>query len=421
MDMDRFIEEVAAEKDCFRTLLVAGLGWGFVASGVMAFSFALPGIVEEWELSGAQGGVVAGKTFLGMLLGALLGGWMGDLWGRRPVGAGLALLGCLAGVACVVAKTPESLGLWRLAAGISYGGLGPVLFSYLCDFTRRANRGRILVFLEMCWAFGSLAMAFWAVWVLAVWGWRGVLAFPVLLGLVVLPLWFGPESPRYLFIKGNREALQNRYGQAPATMEALPSRRWTDLFRKEFLRKTLVLLFAWGVVSFGYYALFLWLPKIFALSGISVVKARWFTLFVMAIQVPGYLLAAWLVEHWGRVRSLAFFFAGTGGASLLFIGVKSSPGFLAAALGVGLFCLAAWGVVYAYTPELYPTSLRGSASGLSGASARLTGMLAPVITGWMLDGYGGVAGVLTLVCVLSLAAAGVVFLWGEETRQRSIG
>jgi putative MFS transporter len=421
MDMDRFIEEVAAEKDWFRALLVTGLGWSFVASGVMALSFALPGIIEEWGLSGAQGGAVASKTFFGMLLGALLGGWMADRWGRRCVGILLTLLGGVAGMACMGAKTPETLGLWRMTAGISYGGLGPVLFAYLCDFTRRANRGRILVFLEMCWAFGSLGMAFWAVGVLSFWGWRGVLAFPVLLGLVALPLWFGPESPRYLFAKGKQKALQDRYGQAPAVMEALPSHPWTDLFRKEFLRKTLVLLFAWGVVSFGYYALFLWLPKIFASSGIGVVKARWFTLFVMAIQIPGYLLAAWLVERWGRVRSLAFFFAGTGGASLFFMGVTSSGGFLAAALAVGLFCLGAWGVVYAYTPELYPTSLRGSASGLSGASARLAGMGAPVITGWMLDGYGGVTGVLALVCILSLAAAGVVFLWGEETRQRSIG
>ena len=286
---------------------------------------------------------MAGKTFFGMLLGALLGGWMADRWGRRFVGIFLALLGGLAGMACMGAKTPESLGLWRMTAGISYGGLGPVLFAYLCDFTRRANRGRILVFLEMCWAFGSLGMAFWAVGVLSFWGWRGVLAFPVLLGLVALPLWFGPESPRYLFARGNREALQKRYGQVPAVMEALPSHPWTDLFRKEFLRRTLVLLFAWGVVSFGYYALFLWLPKIFASSGIGVVKARWFTLFVMAIQVPGYLLAAWLVERWGRVRSLAFFFVGTGGASLFFMGVTSSGGFLAAALAVGLFCLGAWG------------------------------------------------------------------------------
>ncbi|HPQ36301.1 MAG TPA: MFS transporter [Synergistaceae bacterium] len=421
MDMDRFIDEVAAEKDWFRALVVTGLAWGFVASGVMAFSFALPGIIEEWGLSGAQGGVVAGKTFFGMLLGALLGGWFADLWGRRLLAAGLTLLGCLGGIACIFAKTPESLGWWRFVAGISYGGLGPVLFSYLCDFTKSINRGRVLVFLEMCWAFGSLGMAFWAVGVLSFLGWRGVLAFPVLLGVVALPLWFGPESPRYLFAKGKKQPLLDRYGQVPATMESLPSHAWLDLFRGEFARKTLVLLFLWAVVSFGYYALFLWLPKIFALSGIDVIKARWFTLFVMAVQVPGYLLAAWLVERWGRVRSLTFFFAGTGGASLLFLGVRSSAGFLVAALGVGLFCLGAWGVVYAYTPELYPTSLRGSASGLSGASARLAGMVAPVLTGWMLDGHGGVMGVLSLVCILSLGAAGVVFFWGEETRRRSIG
>ncbi len=419
--MDRFIDEVAAEKDWFRALLVTGFGWGFVASGVMAFSFALPGIMEEWGLSGARGGVVAGKTFLGMLLGALLGGWLADLWGRRILAVALSLLGCIGGIACLFAGTPETLGWWRFVAGISYGGLGPVLFAYLCDFTKSVNRGRVLVFLEMCWAFGSLALAFWAVGILSSFGWRGVLAFPTLLGLVALPLWFGPESPRYLLAKGKRQALLDRYGEAPIAMESSSSLGWPDLFGAKFLRRTLVLLFLWGVVSFGYYALFLWLPKIFALSGIEVVKARWFTLFVMAVQVPGYLLAAWLVERWGRVPSLAFFFAGTGMASLVFIWVRGPAGFLAAALGVGLFCLGAWGVVYAYTPELYPTSLRGSASGISGASARLTGMVAPVLTGWMLDGHGGVTGVLLLVCVLSMGAAGAALLWGEETRRRSIG
>ena len=111
------------------------------------------------------------------------------------------------------------------------------------------------------------------------------------------------------------------------------------------------------------------MPSLLADQFGSLTKSFGYTLAIAVAQLPGYFLAAWLVEIWGRRKTLSVFLAVSAVAAFAF----SQAGSVAAVLGFGMLLsasnLGAWGVLYAVTPEIYPTRLRGAASGANKAVA----------------------------------------------------
>jgi len=87
---------------------------------------------------------------------------------------------------------------------------------------------------------------------------------------------------------------------------------------------------------------------------------------------------------------------------------------------MSFFNLGAWGVVYTYTPELYPTRVRAFASGWAAAVGRVGGILAPVVVAHMITGNEGFQSVFVMFAAVMLVVAAVVGLIGEETRGKSL-
>ena len=86
---------------------------------------------------------------------------------------------------------------------------------------------------------------------------------------------------------------------------------------------------------------------------------------------------------------------------------------------LSMFMNGTYGGIYAYTPELFPTSLRGRGMGLASAIARLGAISSPVLIGWIYPkaGFPGVFGLTT--CVL-LIGASITLLFGPKTEKRPL-
>ena len=112
------------------------------------------------------------------------------------------------------------------------------------------------------------------------------------------------------------------------------------------------------------YAIFLWLP--FVLQADKHFTIDIYLLLTMSAlsQFPGYAAAIWLVERIGRRPTLAGFLLLGGVSGYFFAVAQSQPALVAALFFVGFFNLGAWGAVYPYTSELFPTRLRSSAFGM---------------------------------------------------------
>lgn len=142
--------------------------------------------------------------------------------------------------------------------------------------------------------------------------------------------------------------------------------------------------------------------------------------FILALaQLPGYFSAAYLVEKWGRRRTLAFYLLASGLFTYLFAIVNSLNWIVGMGIWMSFFTLGAWGALYAFTPEAYPTALRGSGMGAASGMTRIAGALAPSLGAVLMTG-SSLALPLTLYAAAyvigSLAALGLP----HETSQQPL-
>lgn len=420
-----------------RLLAGSGVGWALDAMDVGLVSFILAALAAQWSLSPGQLSAVASIGFVGMAIGASLGGLLADRIGRRQVFA-LTLL--VYGLATGASALVTGLGLLlvlRFLVGLGLGAELPVASTLVSEYAPARIRGRVVVALEAFWALGWLLAALIGYLVIpaSANGWRWAFALgmvPAAYAIVVR--WGLPESVRFLERKGRHveaEAAVRRFEvsagvepPAPATSSTeapgpqQPAPRWTALWSPTYRRRTIALWLTWFGTNFSYYGAFIWLPSLLVASGFTLVKSFEYTLIITLAQLPGYAVSAILIERWGRRPTLATFLAGSALSAVAFGLADSVPAVLAAGMALSFFNLGAWGALYAVTPEVYPTDLRATGAGSAAAFGRLASIIAPLLVP-LLSVSTGLAGLFT-VFAIAFAVAAVAALWLPEWRGRAL-
>ena len=133
-------------------------------------------------------------------------------------------------------------------------------------------------------------------------------------------------------------------------------------------------------------------------------------------QLPGYIAAAYCVERLGRKATLVGFLISCAVCAYFFGQGGSTAAVLAWGCGMSFFNLGAWGVVYSYTPELYPTSIRAMGSGWAAAIGRVGGILAPTLVGILLARQGDFSDIFLMFTGVMVGAALIVAVLGPETK-----
>ena len=389
-----------------RKLLVAsGIGWAFDAMDVGLVSFVVAAIAADphFNLNATEKLWVLSVGFVGMAIGAALGGYFADRVGRKTVFTATLVIFGLANAGMACSWTLVALLIARFIIGLGLGAELPVASTLVSEFSPTRHRGRMTVLLESFWAVGWIIAAAIGAFVIpntGDWGWRWALligALPLLYAVVTRA--HIPESVRFLESKGREDEAEQavRYfeqasGVAPVASpkaEPLPAIRTRELFGHQYLARTVAIWLTWFFVNFSYYGAFTWMPSLLADQFGSLTSSFGYTLIISLAQLPGYFLAAWLVEIWGRRRTLSVFLAVSAVAAFAF----SQAGSVAAVIGFGMLLsasnLGAWGVLYAVPPEIYPTRLRGAASGEAAAVGRVAAIIAPLLVPWFLTLSGG--------------------------------
>ncbi|MDQ3431948.1 MAG: MFS transporter [Actinomycetota bacterium] len=414
-----------------RLLLVCGVTWAADAAEILLIAFALPAISAEFGVSRAAGGLLVTATFLGMLVGAWFWGVTSDRVGRRAGFQLTVLIFAVFGALSALAPNLATLAVLRALTGFGLGGALPLDFSLYAEYLPRHNRGRNLVLLESFWALGTIAAAGLAVLLIPTVGWRPLLASSAFAAALVL--WIRrrvPESPRYLVTSGRTEDASAVLAQiAQANGRRLPpgelvaparGRRagLATLWGPRLRTTTATLWAAWFAISFGYYGVFTWLPSVFVNRGFTFLTTYQNTLILALAQVPGYLSAAWLVERWGRRPTLAAYLAASGVFTYLFAIAAGTGTLVVAGALMSFFSLGAWGALYAYTPEVYPTEIRATGMGAASSLTRIAGALAPLIGGLLLP--VSLPAALTVYAAAFLLGGLAVLTAGPETRDQAL-
>lgn len=427
------LDRVPLNRFHWRLLILSGLGWMFDAMDVLMLSFLLTPIRGEFKLDATGGGVVASATFVGMFIGAAAAGRLADRYGRRAIFTATLVIFSVGSLLSALAPTFETLLAARVIAGLGLGGELPVAATLVSELSPRAQRGRMIVLLESFWAYGTILAGIVAITVVANYGWRWGFAVGALPALYVAYLRRAlPESPRFLAEKGRApeaDAVVRRVERAgggalltlaPAIAPTRAGRtRIAELWSGRYARRTAMLWILWFGVVLTYYGIFLWIPSILATRGLSQVRSNEFFFLSTFAQVPGYFSAAWLVERIGRKPTLVAYLLGTAASAFMFGNAGTgTDAFIWAAL-LSFFNLGAWGVVYTITPELYPTSVRATGSGVAAAVGRLGGIIGPYLTPVLVTAIA-VNGTFAVFMGLLVITAAAVAVLGEETRGRSL-
>ncbi|MGI0149339.1 MAG: MFS transporter, partial [Thermoplasmata archaeon] len=370
-------------------------------------------------------------TLIGSFVGSVILGRLADRSGRRTVFlASILWYSAFTGLTAV-AWDPWSVFGFRVLAGIGLGGMLVVDPSILSEFLPPQSRGRFMVLLDFFWPIGFLlAIAFW--WVFIIQGngqWRllfVVAAFPAFIAFLARTS--VPESPFYFARHGRLDeaagVLRRVTGSdVPASTltkeHAIPRAPVRALFQGSLLRRSAVTVVVWIALNFSYYGLFLSLPSalpVFQAVGSDVgLLATFFVVSALA-QFPGYLASMYLVEAWGRKGTLAVFLL-LGGVSGYFFATATQLWTLFVSLAlVSFFNLGAWGAVYPYTSELFPTQYRATGFGMAEGVGKITAILGPVIFGALYASTGGIIAPLTAIAAVMALGGIALAAIGPETK-----
>ena len=191
-----------------KLLGASGIGWALDAMDVGLISFVIAALSVHWELSKADGSLIASAGFAGMAIGASVGGLLADRLGRRSVFALTLLIYGLATGASALAMGVGALIVLRFVVGLGLGAELPVASTLMSEFAPARIRGRVVVWLEAFWALGWILAAVIGTFVAASGptGWRWALAVGLVPALYSMAIrWGMPESVRFLESQGRTE------------------------------------------------------------------------------------------------------------------------------------------------------------------------------------------------------------------------
>jgi putative MFS transporter len=421
--------------------LIIATAWFFDSIDLGALTFLLGSIKEEFQLNTAQAGLLSSMSFLGMFIGASLAGMAADRFGRKTVFQISMLFWGFGSLLCGISPNVTWLGFARVIVGFGMGMEFPVAQALASEIAPANNRGRYIAILEGFWPIGFIAAGLIAFAILPIGGWRAVFIIEGLPALFVFVVRrFVPESPRWLVAHGQIERaetvmteieqnVQKRFGSkplpspTPLTLEnAAPQPfrlAFLDIWSGIYVRRTIMLWILWFFALLGYYGLTTWLSALLQQSGYPATKSVYYTVLISLAGIPGFLTAAWLIEVWGRKYIIATLLLG-GAVASYFYGTASDQTYLIA-FGLAMqFCLfGMWSVLYAYTPELYPTRARATGAGCASAVGRLGALLGPYVVGIILPIFGE-PGVFALGAGAFVVAALTVLFLGEETKAKIV-
>ncbi|SJM56619.1 MFS transporter [Gulosibacter sp. 10] len=412
-----------------RLLWGSGVGWALDAMDVGLISFVIAALTSQQLVTTVEASWIVSIGFVGMAIGASLGGLVADRIGRRQVFALTLLVYGIATGASALASSVALLMLFRFIVGLGLGAELPVASTLVSEFAPRRIRGRLVVWLEAFWAVGWILAALIGTYVVPAGehGWRWALALGAVPAVYAIAVRMGlPESVRFLESKGRHdeaERVVRRFeaaggiDPAPAPVRPASDAQAVSIWSRPMRRRTIALWTIWFCINLAYYGAFTWIPSLLVDAGFSMVKSFTFTLIITLAQLPGYAVAAWLIEVWGRRATLAVFLAGSAGAAALYGfsgGVGAEWLIILAGCLLSFFNLGAWGALYAIGPELYPTTIRGTGAGAAAGFGRIASIIAPlVVPALVAAGGGGIGLVFTVFAIAFGVAAAAAFLLPE--------
>jgi AAHS family benzoate transporter-like MFS transporter len=400
---ERCLDEAPIPRRVVAIAMIAGAAVIFDGYDLQALAYSLPKIVGAWHVRPVQAGLLASYTFVGLFVGAVGLGMLGDRWGRKRVLVlGVTAFALIMGTAGF-AQTYAQFAALRFLAAIGMGGVLPGTIAMLSGYVSVRRRARMIALSAGCFTTGFVAAAVAATFLVPRYGWRPLffLSYAAAIVAVMIALWV-PESPQYLAGKG-------RFDEALASLRKVYPRIWetartadpADFFASEnsgaagsrfgtlwtatYRGPTVVISFLYLFLQFVVYALDFWMVSLLVAHGFSLVHSYSYAIEQAAAATIGGLLFGWILDRVDQYLALAVIFA-AGGVCLIAFGYAGSLFALYALNALaGAFVIGGQNVAHTLVMAVYPPDTRATGMGWALGIGRLGGLLGPPIGGYLLS------------------------------------
>src|SRR5437762_1126640 len=366
---------------------------------VNSIGVSVPSLTHAWNLPGPAFTTAFLWSSIGIMVGALSAGPIGDRFGRKPLLIASLLIFGLASLGSAFAGSLGFIAIMRFFTGLGIGGAFPGAATLTGDYAPHRRRALMIMVSFTGAPLGGFLCGQLAWVLLPTLGWPSVFViggvFPLVLVAVMAVCL--PESPRFLAAKDSlsprQSALLQRLDIAPRQgvahgLDLVQGNPFTPvimLFSKGYALQTVLL---WVIFFCSLMNLFLfgyWMPEVFHLIGMTPADA----VFASSLRDLGAIFAVLylglLIDHLGPERSLAFHYA-VGAVFIAVIALVALP--YLALLAITFFCgmtiIGSQTGANATAGKLYPARMRTSGLGWALGIGRLGGIAAPVLGGWLL-------------------------------------
>lgn len=378
------------------------VSWTLVVSDgydLIVFGTVQSSLIEStgWGLTNASIGTLGSLAFVGMMLGALFGGRLGDRFGqKRTVIICTIVFTCLNAL-CGAVDSPVLFGVLRFLAGVGLGGLLPSSNALVAGLVAPRWRATVATIMMSGVPVGGILAALTGLIVIPTLGWRWMF-FLTLVSLLIIPF-----ALKYLPSRGPEEASARADRTNRSSLFAGPY----ALISALFAIAALAVLFVW-------FGLGIWLPRLLETQGYDLGSALTFALTLNIGAVIGSILTAWAGTRYGALAAAAVATALTGLAMVAMISdqlpiVVTYLLLIVAGIGThGSMCL-----IIGAINNTYPAAIRGTALGWALGMGRLGAVLAPQAGGLLIGTAAGVAavyGVFAGGAIFAAAVMGVLIL-----------
>ena len=407
---------------------IGGILFGYdtaVISGTTAI------VKSQFLLSDAGEGWYVGCALIGSIAGVLVAGTLSDYLGRKLTMLISAALFSISAIGCAVCGSFDSLVAYRIVGGVGIGIVSIVSPIYISEVSPAKIRGTLVSLYQLAVTIGFL-LAYLANWAIdanidpslsgdvTLWqkimhteAWRGMLGsetLPALLFFFII--FFIPESPKWLIIKGKmqkasgvlskiystQEEIQQEIDTTNASMEGEDKGKWSDLIKPGILLAVIagsaiaILGQFMGVNAVLYYG-----PKIFSEAGFD--DPMFSTVLVGVVNMVTTILAVFIIDRVGRKQLIYW---GVSGMILCLVAIGTyfawgtqlglGNGFMLTFFLAYVFCCAISisAIVFVLLSEMYPNSVRGRAMSIAGFAlwigTYLIGQLTPILLDWSQSG-----------------------------------
>ncbi|MEO7157508.1 MAG: MFS transporter [Vicinamibacterales bacterium] len=392
-----------ASPDARKALYAASMGWLLDAFDVMLYALILTSVIADLGLTRAQGGLMASLTLAASAVGGLIFGVVADKLGRTRALSLSILLYSIFTFACGFAQTTWQFATFRILLGLGMGGEWASGATLVSETWPEQHRGKALGIMQSCWAIGYGLAAVVVAIVLPRFGWRAVFFAGILPALFTMWIRRNVREP---------EMWKNSRAQTAQTPTKFP------------LRLAIFLTAMNAATMFAWWGLNLWVPSYLSspsTQGGVGLSTETMALFVIAMQFGmwlGYVSFGFIADQFGR-RPTYISYLLIAALLVWYYGFAREPwvllvlGPFVAFFGTGYF--SGFGAVAA---EIFPTSIRATALGVTYNSGRLLSAIAPFLVGTMVQsrGYGAA---FTMTSIFFIIAA-ALWLGIPETKGRQL-